>query len=261
MVYVGAMETTTIGDVARFAGITVRTLHHYDSIGLLTPSERRGNGYRGYTGTDISRLQRILAYRELDLGLDEIRQLLDEPADTVLALKQARRRIVEQIARLQRIAESLDAAIRAEAKGTNMTPEEKLQAFGDFDPEEHAEEAKERWGGTDAYAESERRTGSYTVDDWQRVSAEADELNEGFLRLMADGTPADSTKAAALVDAHRAHITKWFYECTPEIHAGLGSMYVTDERFRANIDRAGNGLAAYQSAAIAARYAGEPTAD
>ena len=144
MVYVGAMETTTIGDVARFAGITVRTLHHYDSIGLLTPSERRGNGYRGYTGADISRLQRILAYRELDLGLDEIRQLLNEPADAVFALKQARRRIAEQVGRLQRIAESLDAAIRAETKGTNMTPEEKLQAFGDFDPEEHAEEAKER---------------------------------------------------------------------------------------------------------------------
>jgi DNA-binding transcriptional MerR regulator len=261
MVYVGAMETTTIGDVARFAGITVRTLHHYDSIGLLTPSERRGNGYRGYTGADISRLQRILAYRELDLGLDEIRQLLDEPADAVFALKQARRRIAEQVGRLQRIAESLDAAIRAETKGTTMTPEEKLQAFGDFDPEEHAEEAKERWGATDAYAESARRTGSYTAEDWRRVSAEADEVNQGFLQLIADGTPADSTKAAALADAHRAYITKWFYACTPEIHAGLGSMYVADERFRANIDKAGNGLAAYQSAAIAARYAKEPTAD
>ena len=261
MVYVGAMETKAIGDVARFAGITVRTLHHYDSIGLLTPSERRGNGYCGYSGADISRLQRILAYRELDLGLVEIRQLLDEPADAVFALKQARRRIAERVGRLQRIAESLGATIRAETEGTNMTPEEKLQAFGDFDPEEHAEEAKERWGGTDAYAECARRTGSYTADDWQRVSGEADKANRGFLRLIADGTPADSTKAAALVDAHRVYITKCFYECTPEIHAGLGSMYVADERFRANIDKAGDGLAAYQSAAIAARYAGEPTTD
>lgn len=261
MVQVGAMETTTIGYVARFAGITVRTLHHYDSIGLLPPSERSGNGYRGYTGADISRLQQILAYRELDFGLDEIRRLLDEPADAVFALRQARRRIAEQIGGLQRITESLDAAIRAESKGTNMTPEEKLQAFGDFDPEEHAEEAKERWGGTDAYAESARRTGSYTAYDWQRVSAEADEVNRGFLRLIADGTPADSTKAAALVDAHRAYITKWFYECPPEIHAGLGSMYVADERFRANIDKAGDGLASYQSAAIAARYAGGQTTD
>lgn len=254
MVYRAVMETTTIGDVARFAGITVRTLHHYDSIGLLTPTERRENGYRGYTDADISRLQQILAYRELDLGLGEIKKLLDEPTDAVFALAHARRRVADQVARLQRIAESLDAAIESEAKGTNMTPEEKLKAFGDFDPEEHAEEAAERWGGTDAYTESARRTDSYAVDDWQQVSAEADEVNRGFLLLMDSGTPADSVEAAALVDAHRAHITKWFYECTPEIHAGLGAMYVTDERFRTNINQVGDRLAEYQSAAIAARY-------
>ena len=253
------METTKIGDVARFAGITVRTLHHYDTIGLLTPSERRGNGYRGYTGADISRLQQILAYRELDLGLGEIKELLDEPADVVFSLEQARRRVADQVARLQRIAESLGAAIEAEGKGTKMTPEEKLKAFGDFDPEEYAEEARERWGGTDAYAESARRTDSYTADDWQQVSAEADEVNQGFLLLMDSGTPAASVEAAALVDAHRAHITKWFYECTPEIHTGLGAMYVADERFRTHINKAGGGLAEYQSAAIAARYGVDST--
>lgn len=259
MVYRGAMETTTIGDVARFAGITVRTLHHYDNIGLLTPSERRENRYRGYTDGDITRLQQILAYRELDLSLNEIRDLLDEPSDAVLALERARRRVADQVGRLQRIAGSLDAAIEAEARGTNMTPEEKLQAFGDFEPEEHADEARARWGDTDAYAESARRTGSYTADDWQQVSVEADEVSKGFLLLMERETPADSVEAAALVDAHRGHITKWFYECTPEIHAGLGVMYVADERFRTNINKAGDGLAEYQSAAIAARYAREST--
>lgn len=261
MVYVCPMETTTIGDVARFAGVTVRTLHHYDHIGLLTPSERRENGYRGYTDADISRLQRILAYRELDLGLDEIRQLLDEPCDAATALRGARRRIVDQILRLQRIAASLNSAIDAETKGTRMKPEEKLQAFGDFDPDEHAEEANERWGGTDAYAESVRRTDSYTADDWKHVSAEIDELNRGFLRLLERGAPTDSAEAAALVDAHRAHISKWFYDCTPEIHAGLGDTYVADERFRTNINKAGEGLAEYQSAAIAARYAEQARSD
>jgi DNA-binding transcriptional MerR regulator len=259
MVYRGAMQTTTIGDVARFAGITVRTLHHYDNIGLLKPSERRGNGYRGYTDGDITRLQQILAYRELDLSLNEIRDLLDQPFDAVPALERARRRVADQVGRLQRIAESLDAAIEAEARGTNMTPEKRLQAFGDFDPQEHADEARERWGGTDAYAESARRTNSYTADDWQQVSAEADEVHQRFLLLMDSGTPADSMKAAALVDAHQAHITKWFYECTPEIHAGLGAMYVADERFRTHINKAGDGLAEYQSAAIAARYGVDPT--
>jgi DNA-binding transcriptional MerR regulator len=250
------METATIGEVARLAGTTVRTLHHHDRIGLLTPSERRRNGYRGYTETDISRLQQILTFRELDMGLAEIRQLLDGPADAVASLEQARHRIDQQIGRLQSIAESLDAAIRAETKGARMTPEERLQAFGDFDPDECVEEAEQWWGDTDAFAESARRTASYTVDDWRRLSAEADDVNQGFLRLMAAGTPADSAEAGTLVDAHRAHITKWFYECTPEIHAGLGAMYVADERFRTNINKAGNGLAEFQSAAIAARYAG-----
>lgn len=255
MVYVGGMDTTTIGDVARLAGITVRTLHHYDDIGLLTPTERRPNGYRGYTDRDISRLQQILAYRELDLGLDEIARILNEPSDTIEALGTARRRIDDQLAKLHRIAAGLDAAIEAETKGTRMTPEERLEAFGDFDPDEFADEARERWGDSDAYRESVRRTSAYTPADWKRQRAETDEIYQALLTLMAADTPEDSPEAAALVDAHRGQITKWFYDCTPEIHAGLGAMYVADERFRTNINTSGDGLAEYLSAAIEARYA------
>ena len=254
MVHTGAMDTTTIGDVARLAGITVRTLHHYDDIGLLTPTERRPNGYRSYTDRDISRLQQILAYRELDLGLDEIARMLNEPSDTIEALGKARLRIDDQLAKLRRIAAGLDAAIEAETKGTRMTPEEKLEAFGDFDPDEFADEARERWGDSDAYRESVRRTSAYAPADWKRQRAETDEIYQALLTLMATNTPEDSPEAVALVDAHRAQITKWFYDCTPEIHAGLGAMYVADERFRANINASGNGLAEYLSAAIEARY-------
>lgn len=249
------METITIGDVARLAGITVRTLHHYDQIGLLAPTERRPNGYRGYSNDDISRLQQILAYRELDLGLDEIARILDEPADMAQALGQARRRVEGRLARLTRIAASLDAALQSEMKGTPMTPEEKLEAFGDFDPEEFADEAADRWGGTDAYEESARRTAAYTSADWKRQADETDEIYQELLALMAGGISADSPEAAALVDAHRESITKWFYECTPEIHTGLGAMYVADERFRSSINVSGDGLAEYLSAAIESRYA------
>ena len=256
MVYVCAMDTTTIGDVARLSGITVRTLHHYDDIGLLTPSERRPNGYRGYTDADISRLQQILAYRELDLGLDEIIRILDDPSDTVTALGQVRRRVDEQLARLTRIAASLDAALQSEKEGMPMTPEERLEAFGDFDPEEFADETEERWGETDAYRESARRTKAYTATEWQHHAAETDEIYQALLALKTDGVPADSAEAAALVDAHRQSITKWFYDCSPEIHAGLGAMYVADERFRTNINAHRDGLAENLSAAIQARYAG-----
>lgn len=255
MVYVGAMDTTTIGDVAGLAGITVRTLHHYDDIGLLTPTKQRPNGYRGYTDGDIDRLQQILAYRELDLGLDEIARILDEPSDTIGALSEARRRIDDQLARLNRNAASLDATIESETKGTRMTPEEKLEAFGAFDPDEFGDEAEERWGGTDAFKNSARRTSAYTPADWKHQAEETDEIYQALLALMAAGTPAGSPEAAVLVDSHRAQITKWFYDCTPEIHAGLGAMYVADERFRSNIDKSGNGLSEYLSTAIQARYA------
>jgi DNA-binding transcriptional MerR regulator len=248
------METRTVGDVARMAGITVRTLHHYDEIGLLRPSERRPNGYRAYTDADIGRLQQILTYRELDLGLEEIERLLDEPGSTVEALRRARKRVEQRMTKLRRIGAGLEAAIEAESKGRRMTPEEKLRVFGDFDPDEYAEEVEERWGGTDAYTESKRRTDGYTAEDWARHQAEADEINQGLLALMAEGVAPDSERAATLVDAHRDLITRWFYDCSPEIHAGLGAMYVADERFRANIDKAGEGLARYLSDAIAARY-------
>lgn len=137
-----------------------------------------------------------------------------------------------------------------------MTSGERSGAFGEFDPAEHAAEAKVQWGDTDAYVESTHRTSAYTIKDWERLKAEADEINRGLLVLMQGGVPADSADAALFVNAHRAHITKWFYECTPKIHAGLGTMYIADERFLVNIDRDGEGLAAYFASAIAARYGG-----
>ncbi len=256
MVYPADMETRTVGDVARMAGITVRTLHHYDEIGLLSPTERRDNGYRAYTDADISRLQQILAYRELDLGLDEIARLLNETSDPVAALRMARRRVGRHLKKLRRIAARLDTAIEAEMKGTPMTAHEKLEAFGDFDPDEFAAEVEQRWGGADVFAESAKRTATYTPADWKQQQFETDEIYRGLLSLMENGTSAASMEAAALVDAHRGSITKWFYECTPEIHSGLGAMYVSDDRFRRNVDKLGDGLAEYLSAAIAARYFG-----
>ena len=137
-----------------------------------------------------------------------------------------------------------------------MTSGERSGAFGELDPAEHAAEAKVRWGDADAYVESTHRTSAYTIEDWERLKAEADEIYRGLLVLMQAGIPADSADAALFVDAHLAHITKWFYECTPKIHAGLGAMYIANERFLVNIDRDGESLVAYFSSAIAARYGG-----
>lgn len=246
-------EAMTVGAIARLAGVTVRTLHHYDEVGLVVPGERTDAGYRLYGPAEVARLQEVLFFRELGFGLDEIAEIVTDPGyDRASALVRQRQLLVVNAERLETMIRSIDAAIEAEKRGTRMSNEEMLSVFGDFDPAEYEDEARERWGHTDAYQESARRTGRYAAEDWQQIGREADEINQAFLALMEAGEAAESAEAMNLAERHREHITKWFYDCTPEIHAGLGQMYVADQRFTTKIDEAGPGLAAYMSSAIAA---------
>ena len=157
--------------------------------------------------------------------------------------------------RLLTMVDAIDRAVLAETTGVKMSSEEMLEVFGDFDPAQYEEEAKERWGESDAFKQSVQRTSGYTKDDWVTIGAENDAINQSFLALMAADTPADDPAAMDVAEQHRAHITKWYYDCSMEIHAGLGQMYVADVRFKENIDKAGEGLAEYMSAAIAANAA------
>lgn len=181
--------TLPVGSVARLAGVTVRTLHHYDAIGLLRPSGRAENGYRRYTATDVERLQRILFYRELGFGLDRIKDAMADPAaDPLTHLREQHALLLERTERLQRLAGAVTRAMEAHTMGIDLSPEHRLQVFGSFDPEAHAEEARERWGSTDAYRESARRTRGYTKADW-RIGAEGGRRG-GPLRGRDGGGPA-----------------------------------------------------------------------
>ena len=245
----------TVGTVARLAGVSVRTLHHYDEIGLVVPSDRTSSGYRLYGDAEINRLQEVLFFRELGFGLDETARMVAEPSyNRLAALSRHHALLRAKAERLTTMMQAIETAITAEELGIHMTDEEKLEIFGDFDPSEHEAEAKERWGNTTEYAESARRTNSYSKEDWDEIRAENDQIYADFAQLMRDGTPAESTEAGQLVERHRAHISKWYYDCTVEVHAGLGQMYVADPRFTNNIDKHGEGLAAYLSAATAAVY-------
>ena len=243
----------TVGAVARLAGVTVRTMHHYDEIGLVSPGDRTDAGYRLYGRPEVTRLQEVLFFRELGFGLDEIKGMVERPDyDRTTGLRQQRDLLMSKADRLLDLVDAIDRAITAEETGMNLTKEEMLEVFGDFDPTEHQDEAKERWGDTDAYKESARRTARYTKDDWLALGSEADAINQAFIALMEAKIPADSEAAMDIAEQHRAHISKWFYECSREFHAGLGQMYVADARFTKNIDKAGPGLARYMSEAIAA---------
>ena len=247
----------TVGAIARLAGVTVRTLHHYDAIGLVVPGERTPAGYRLYGRRDIERLQEVLLFRELGFSLEQIEEIVAGPAyHRAAALEHHRALLERKAARLRAMLGAVDAALEAHRRGTTMSNEDMLEVFGDFDPSQYEEEAKQRWGDTDAYRESARRTAAYTRADWQQLSRESEEINAAFIALMEEGVPADSPRARAAAERHRAYISKWFYECTPEIHRGLGQMYVADPRFTRNIDKAHPGLAAYMSAAIAAGVGG-----
>ena len=149
-------QSYTVGQVARLAGVTVRTLHHYDEIGLLPPSGRAANGYRTYTRVDVARLQRILNWRELGFDLEQVAELVATDGSSGAALEQLRRQhalLLTRIDRLQAVAATVQKTLEAHTMRINLTPEEMLEVFGDHDPTEHAAEAEERWGDTDAWNE------------------------------------------------------------------------------------------------------------
>lgn len=242
----------TVGEVSRRTGVTVRTLHHYDRIGLLSPTVRTAAGYRCYGPDDLERLLRILFYRELGFGLDAIAGLLAEEADPVPHLRRQRELLAERIARLQQMAAAVEDELEAYEMGGALTPEERFELFGDGFDDEYAAEAEQRWGDTDAWRQSRQRTGSYTAADWRAIKAESADVERRLADALAAGEPADGESAMDLAEQHRRHLVRWFYDCPPAMHRGLGRMYVEDERFTAYYENVAPGLAAYVSAAIEA---------
>src|SRR3954451_15655731 len=165
----------SVGQVAGFAGVTVRTLHHYDEIGLLRPSARSTAGHRRYDDADLDRLQSVLFYRELGFSLDEVAVLLDDPEAAPQAhLRRQHTLLTERIEQLEKMAAAVEHAMEARKMGINLTPEEKFEVFGDKDPGQYADEAEARWGGTEEWVESQRRAARYTKEDWKRLQAEVD---------------------------------------------------------------------------------------
>jgi DNA-binding transcriptional MerR regulator len=246
----------SVGQVAGFAGVTVRTLHHYDDIGLLAPGERSHAGHRRYSDADLDRLQQILFYRELGFPLEEVAALLDDPeADPRAHLRRRHELLTARIEKLQKMAAAVEHAMEARNMGINLTPEEKFEVFGDFDPDQYEDEARDRWGGTDAYRQSRQRTASYTKDDWKRLTEEFDALHRRMADLLAAGTPAGSEEAMDTAEEHRRFITRAYYDCAHETHTCLGEMYVTDPRFTRTYEEIRPGLAGYLRDAIVANAA------
>ena len=241
------VKMKTVKEVAKLTGISVRTLHYYDEIGLLKPTETTGAGYRLYDGNALGRLQQILFFRELGFPLKEIRSILANPSfDAIEALQHHRQMLVLERDRLNGLIRLADQTLKGE---NTMSFEEFDRSKIDEERQKYAEEAKERWGKTDAYHESEQRTSSYTKDDWNRINGEAEKLYRLFAENL-EKQPRDPA-VQSLVGRWQEFISRNFYHCTNEILAGLGQMYAGDPRFAKNINRFGDGLADFISQAIA----------
>ena len=232
----------TIHEVSKLAGVSVRTLHHYDAIGLLPPTKLTEAGYRLYDDTALARLQSILLFRELEFPLRTIRRILDDPGfDQAAALE-------DQIKLLELRQEQLGRLISLarETLKTGVAPM-KFDAFDKTELEQYAAEVKKKWGGTAAYQEYVQREHGGVTGDPAGLMAQFAELGK-----MKQLDPAAPEVLAAIRELQQ-FITDHFYTCTPEILAGLGEMYTADDRFRRNIDAAGGeGTAGFVGQAIQA---------
>jgi DNA-binding transcriptional MerR regulator len=243
----------TVSQVARLAGISVRALHHYDEIGLLQPSGRSEAGYRLYEQPDLQRLQQVLFFKELGFALEEITRIVRDPAfDLRAALLMQRQLLTDRATRVHALIGAVDAALESLEKGTVMSKEEMFEVFGDFDPAKYEDEARERWGTTDAYKESARRTARYTKKDWEQIKAEGDAIQRELAAQLEAGRAPTDPAVMELAERHRGYITRWFYPCSHEMHRGLGELYVNDPRFTANIDKLRAGLAEFSRDAFRA---------
>lgn len=239
-----------IKEFAKLTGVSVRTLHYYDEIGLLKPcAVDEQNGYRFYDENSLLRMQEILFYRELDFPLKEIIAILSSPEyDKQTALKEQKRLLTLKKERLERLIAALDSAMKGEKITMTAFDNSEFEAQREL----YAKEAKEKWGDTAAYRESAEKTKGYTKEKQNEVNEGMDSILAEFLQCKKSGSAPDSKEAQELVKKWQDFLTENYYNCTKEILAGLGEMYVADERFKANIDRHGDGTAEFIQEAIRA---------
>ena len=232
-----------IKEFSELTGVSVRTLHYYDELGLLRPaSVDKQTGYRHYDETSLLRMQEILFYRELDFPLKAIGEILSaENHDKRQALSDQKRLLTLKKQRLERLISAVDSAM----KGENI-----MNAFDNREYDQYKAEAKERWGDTDAYKEYAHKSKRRSRESSRAILDGMEDVMHEFALCMLDGASPDCASAQTLVKSLQAYITDNFYTCTPAILAGLGQMYVADERFKTNIDRHARGTAKFISEAI-----------
>jgi DNA-binding transcriptional MerR regulator len=243
------VKNYTVSQLARMAGVSVRTLHHYDQIGLLSPAARTAAGYRLYGEPELLRLQQILFFKELDLPLGEVQRILDDPGfEPVRALQDHRQVLEMQVARLAHLLNTIDKTIqRLTEEDMTMTDEELYEGFTQEQIERYKREAREMYDPA-LVEESERRVRNMSRAQWEAIKQEGDEITRAMAGLMH--REPDDPEVQALVARHHAWI-EHFYPASADVFRGLGQGYASHPDFRATYDRYRPDLADFMAAAMA----------
>lgn len=236
----------TVHEVSELTGVSVRTLQHYDNIGLLHPAMRTDAGYRLYDDAALEKLQQILLFRELEFPLKEIKRIVEAPDfDKAKALDQ---QIELLTLKKEHVQNLIGLAKRLRKRGVRTLD---FKAFDTSKMDEYAQRAKEQWGATPEYREFEEK-------ERNRMPGEQQEIMQQMMGLFVEfgalkGGAPDSPEAQAQVKELQDFISAHFYQCSDEVLAGLGQMYGAGGEFTDNIDAAaGEGTAVFASRAIAA---------
>lgn len=238
----------TVKKLADLASISVKTLHHYHKMGLLVPTHVKPNGYRYYEEKDLMRLQQILFFKELEFSLNDIKAMLNSPDfDTLEALRGQKKMLKIKGERLNELLKNITNTINAMKKKKLIKDKELYDAFSDEKMEEYRKEAKERWGHTEAWRQSEQRTKGWTKEDHARVQAEGGAILEEIVKNMDKGMK--SAEVQTQIPKYREHLST-YYDISVEMFRGLGNMYSDDPRFAAYYEKIHPGLAQFMTRAI-----------
>jgi DNA-binding transcriptional MerR regulator len=231
-----------VNQLSKLAGVTVRTLHYYDEIGLLRPDSVGDNNYRYYGDTEVHKLQQIMFFRELEFSLEDIKKTINTPSfSTTEALKDQKELLKIKAEKIKKLMTTIDNTLN------KKDDKDMFASFSDYEMNQYKEEAKERWGKTDAYKQSQERTKNWTKDDYKKIS----EDGKKFTQTLADSMdlPVNDPKVQALITQHH-HGIEVFYDCPKAMYRELGKMYVADPRFTAYYDKFRPGLAQFVCDAI-----------
>lgn len=239
----------SVKQLSGVAGVSVRTLHYYDEIGLLKPTMVGANSYRRYDEAALLRLQQILFYREIGLELAQIKDILDSPNfDLLVALRSHRTALQDRIERLQNLINTVDSTIMHLAGEINMAKKQLFEAFSDEKQKDYERLARLQYG-PDVVNQSVKRWNSYSADKQQAIKEEGSQVYLDLVRTMRAGLTAQDAEVQSILDRWQAHL-HYFYEPTLDVLYGLGELYNTSPDFIANFQQIDPGLPAYLQAVI-----------